>query len=100
MEKLPNDAILLGAITFFEKEPENVETTIFVSRLKQHLAINLESLYSDKDVTYDELKDCISQLKQLLATFETYADSNNSEGISNLLKELGVSNVKDEEGEG
>lgn len=91
MEKSPEDAVLLAALTFFEKEPESVETTVFVSRLMQHLALNLESLYSDEDVTDGELKDCISQLKQLLSTFETHATDHNVAGIGDLLKELGIS---------
>lgn len=93
MENLPEDAVLLGAMTFFEKETESMETELFVQRLKQHVAINLYSLYTDNDVTTDELKDCIRQLQNLLVDFEQCVDANDVEGVDAILKDVGFGEV-------
>lgn len=94
---VPEDAIVIGAFTFFEKEAESVKTEFFVQKLKQHVAINLESLYFDDDVTTSDIKDCISQLQNMISTFEDYADNDDVEGIKNMLKELGFDDSKDQE---
>lgn len=89
MDNTPEESILLGAITFFEKESSNTGMFMLAERLKQHIAINLYGLYTDREVSQDELKECINQVKRMISRFEDYAYSQDKKGINNLLKELG-----------
>lgn len=89
MNDIPEDAILIGAMTFFEKQ-ENVETQVIVANMQRHLLLNLKSLLEDEEVSSEELTECILSLKNLIHSFELLASTQDIKGITKLLKDLGI----------